>query len=45
MIDVPKAWDAIQRDLDRLEQRAQMDLTRFKKSKRKVSHRGCSNPH
>lgn len=41
----PRGWDAIQRDLDRLEQRAQENLRRIKNSKRKVLHLGLGNPH
>lgn len=39
-----KGWDAIQRDLDRLEQRDQENLRRIKNSKCKVLHLGLSNP-
>ena len=33
VVDTPKEWDAIQRDLDRLEQWVQVGFTRFNKSK------------
>ena len=45
VVDTPKEWDAIQRDLDRLEQWVQVNLTRFNKSKCKVIYLGQSNPH
>ena len=39
-IYTPEGWNDIQRDLDRLEQSAQVNLMRFNKSKCKVLHQG-----
>ena len=36
VVNTPKKWDAIQRDLDRLDQWAQGNFMRFNKSKCKV---------
>ena len=36
VVNTPEGWDAIQRDLDRLEQWAQVNLIRFNESKCKV---------
>ena len=45
MVNTPEGWDAIQRDLDRLEQWAQVNLIRLNKSKCKILHLGLSNPY
>ena len=44
-VDMLEGMDAIQRDLEKLEQRAQENLRRIKNSKRKVLHLGLGNPH
>ena len=40
-----KGWEAIQRDLDRLQEWAQVNIMRFNKAKYKVLHMRCDNPH